>query len=65
MSEQKDNKIIDIQAYQPHVTLEVICVKCYRRVIAVAPAKVLLKDYECKTCGPGYIIMTGQPLSEV
>jgi hypothetical protein len=52
--------VVDIDANQPHVTLEVICVKCLHRYQAVAPADLLLRDYDCETCGPGYVIATGQ-----
>lgn len=54
--------IIDFEANLPHVTHEVICVKCHHRYIAVAPASLWLKDYDCETCGPGFIIKTGQVL---
>lgn len=52
--------IIDIEANLPHVTLEVICVKCLHRYHAVAPAGLPLSQYDCETCGPGYVIATGQ-----
>ena len=43
---------------------EVICVKCGHRWIAVRPEKTLLKDLECKNCGKGYVIETGQTIEE-
>ena len=53
-------EVVDIEANLPHVTLEVICVKCHHRYWAVAPVETPLVKYECETCGPGFIIGTGQ-----
>lgn len=44
---------------------EVICVKCYKRWIAVRPRETLLKELECPNCGAGYVINTGQPLNDI
>ena len=52
--------IVDINENMPHIVSEVICVKCGKRWIAVRPETVWLKDIECKKCGPGYVVETGQ-----
>ena len=56
--------IININDFrkEPHITHEVICVKCCSQWIAVAPERLLLKNYECKNCGKGFVIKTGQAL---
>lgn len=54
------SEVVDLDDHRPHRTLEVICVKCLFRYWAVAPAEAPLISYECKTCGPGFIISTGQ-----
>lgn len=54
------NKIINIDANNPHTVSEVICVKCGRRWISVRPENTLLKDLECEDCGKGFVIETGQ-----
>ena len=56
--------VVDIGANLPHVVHEVICVKCCHRYIAAAPVDLWLKDYDCETCGPGFVILTGQPIDE-
>lgn len=43
---------------------EVICVKCGHRWIAVRAEETLLKNLECKHCGKGYVIETGQTIEE-
>lgn len=53
-----------IDDFRPHVVQEVICVQCGSRWISVAPTSLLLKDYECKNCGVGYVIKTGQELND-
>ena len=53
-------EIVDFDELQPHTISEVICVKCYKRWIAVRPAAVFLKDIYCPNCGPGFVIETGQ-----
>lgn len=54
-------EIIDIERDLPHVTREVICVKCLARFVSVAPETLLLRDMECGECGePGYCVDTGQ-----
>jgi heterodisulfide reductase subunit A-like polyferredoxin len=52
--------IIDFDENIPHTVSEVICVKCGFRWISVRPSSVLLKKLECKNCGTGYVIETGQ-----
>lgn len=59
-----DSKIINFEDVllenEPHVVSEVVCLKCLRRWIAVRPEKTLLKNLECPSCGPGFIIETGE-----
>lgn len=52
--------IIDINKNVPHRVSTVICLKCYRRWVAVRPTTVLLKELECDDCGAGYVIETGE-----
>jgi ribosomal protein S27E len=54
--------IVDIDSREPHAVSEVICVKCGARWVSVRPEKTLLKKIECKNCGAGYVIETGQIL---
>ena len=54
------SKIIDINDNIPHKVTEVICIKCYKRWIAVRSVNTKLKDLECPTCGKGYVIETGE-----
>lgn len=56
--------IIAMENHLPHKVSEVICIKCYKRWIAVRPADVLLKELECPNCGKSYVIETGETLSE-
>ena len=56
--------IVDIEEYIPHEVSEVICVKCCHRWISVRPKGTLLKNIECPNCGKGYVIKTGQDISE-
>lgn len=58
--------IIDIWANKPHEVSEVMCVKCYKRWIAVRPEGTWLKDLECPQCGGiGFTINTGQILDDI
>lgn len=52
--------VIDINKNVPHKTSVVICLKCYRRWVAVRPTTVLLKELECAEYGAGYVIETGE-----
>lgn len=52
--------IFSIDEHKPHKVSEVICVKCGKRWVAVRPLGVLLKELECKVCGQGYVIETGE-----
>lgn len=58
--------ITDIEEYKesrlPHAVSELICVKCHHRWVAVYPEGLWLKDIHCPNCGPGFVIMTGQPI---
>ncbi len=49
-------------AYHPFVAM---CVNCYRRWIAVVPDEIILKTVECEACGPGYVIDTGQYITDL
>ena len=59
------SNIVDLTEHMPHRMAEVMCVKCLHRYMCVWPTATALKDLECKTCGAGYIVMTGQPLEDV
>ena len=50
------SKVIDINDNIRHKVTEVICIKCYKRWIAVRPVNIKLKDLECPNCGKGYVI---------
>ena len=52
--------VIFIENHLPHHLFEALCVKCFDRWIAVVADKTTLKTVECKKCGPGYVIDTGQ-----
>lgn len=54
------NNIHDIEEAMPHKVSEVICVSCRSRWIAIRPERTLLKNLECKNCGQGYVIETGE-----
>jgi len=45
---------------ESYLCSEVMCVMCLDRWVAIRPDGVLLKDLECKNCGPGYVIETGE-----
>ena len=55
-------KIVDINEKKPHKMSEVICVQCGHRWIAIRPDKTLLKKLECKNCGQGFVIETGEEI---
>ena len=57
-------EISDINENKPHVTAEVICVKCLSRWYPVFPDDLPLIKLECPKCGPGSVILTGQPLEQ-
>ena len=61
MQENTDN-VIELDMYRPHTISKVICLKCYRRWICARPDHTMLEDIECKNCGPGYVIETGELL---
>jgi len=61
-----NENIIDFEATEPHVVRELICIRCKKRFIDVAPEGVLLKDLVCPKCKrKGYLICTGQELEKV
>lgn len=53
-------KTVDINTNEPHKLSEVICVKCGNRWLAVRPTETRLKALECKSCGRGFVIETGE-----
>lgn len=56
-------KIIDIDCNEPHLTGELICIRCGYRYIGTWNAKVWLKELYCPNCKKcGYTIGTGQIL---
>ena len=55
--------ITELDEHRPHEFWEAMCVKCLERWIAVVPVGMLLKKVECKNCGPGYVVNTGQDVS--
>lgn len=57
--------VIELDENRPHRTAEVICVQCRKRYWCVWPVGTPLKDLECVNCGPGFVIMTGQPIEDV
>jgi len=63
-NDQLMGDVIDIETNLPHVVRELICVKCLWRWIDVSPVGLRLKDSECKNCGPGYVICTGQEIDD-
>lgn len=62
------SELVDLDEYRDEhcewESSEVICVKCYKRWYAIRPVGTLLKDLECKNCGQGYVIETGQLVDE-
>lgn len=56
-------KTIDINKNKPHKVSEVICVKCGKRWIAVRPKETKLHQLECKGCGKGFVIETGEEMA--
>ena len=55
---------INLDDHREYAFFEAMCVKCLSRWIAVIRAKSLLKNLECKNCGPGHVICTGQDMFE-
>lgn len=56
-------KVIDIDYYEPHLTGELICLKCGYRYIGTWNEKVWLKQLYCPNCQTqGFTIGTGQIL---
>lgn len=55
-------RIVEITESEPHKVSEVICVKCGDRWFAVRHVETKLKNIECKKCGKGYVIETGEIL---
>jgi len=57
-------QIVDIEEQMKHTVSEVICVKCGLRWIAVRPDGTFLKNLECRNCGSGFVIETGEKIKE-
>ena len=55
---------LDFEAELPHQTAELICLKCLHRYMGVWPVGTWLKELDCETCGPGYVVKTGQDLED-
>lgn len=53
-------KVREMSDYKPHIVSEVICIKCFKRWIAVRPEATKLRDLECENCGAGYVIESGE-----
>lgn len=54
-------KVIDIDALEPHLTGELICLRCGYRYIGTWNEKTWLKDLYCPYCDiQGFLIGTGQ-----
>ncbi len=56
--------VIELDDYRQHEFWEAMCVKCHERWIVVVLVGVLLKKIECKKCGGGYVINTGQNMCD-
>lgn len=55
------DKVVDIDCMEPHLTGELICLRCMYRYIGVWNEKVWLRDLYCPNCQTqGYTIATGQ-----
>lgn len=58
-----DNKVVDIDCMEPHLTGELICIRCGYRYIGVWNEKVWMRDLYCPNCQTqGSTIGTGQIL---
>lgn len=58
-------KIIDIDAMEPHLTGELICINCGYRYIGTWNQKVWLKDLYCPNCQTqGFNIATRPDIRE-
>ena len=54
----------DLYDDEPHEVSELICIACRRRWIGVYPLTLHLQDIECKCGQIGFVIKTGQTLTE-
>lgn len=60
---QRMDKIVEIDALEPHLTGELICIKCKYRYIGTWNKDVWLRALYCPKCKKsGYTIATGQIL---
>ena len=64
MSDESNLEIVSNEAYLEHEVAECICLKCLHRWIGVYPKQTPLKNLECKCGAVGFVIKTGQTLSE-
>lgn len=59
----KEDNVIDIDCMEPHLTGELICIRCGYRYIGTWNEKVWLKELYCPNCQTsGGTIATGQIL---
>ena len=57
-------KIYKIDKNVWHKTSIVICLKCFKRWVAVRPMGTKLINLECKNCGQGFVIETGEEIEK-
>lgn len=55
-------QVLHIEQALPQRISMVICLKCYKRWIAQRPVETMLEDLECRVCGQGFVIETGEQL---
>lgn len=54
-------EIVDLYENKPHKVSIVICLKCYKRWMALRPEETLLQDIQCPQCREaGFVIETGE-----
>lgn len=63
-SNNSATNVIDIQRNLPHRVSNVICLKCLKRWLAIRPTTVKLTNLECDCGQIGFVIETGEILSE-
>lgn len=56
------NKVVPIDKNTSQKVSVVICLKCYVRWVAIRPKRTRLVNLECRNCGCGYVIETGEEL---
>ncbi len=63
ITEDENCRIVPIEEKMPHKVSEVVCARCGTRWIAARPQGTLLKQLECKYCGAGFVIETGEEVN--